>query len=253
MADSKRKTGHTAKKGLVIFGFFFAAVLGIVFFSLKSDYFNIEKITVKNNLYVTTEEVMASADVQGENIFLMDKNKIIEKIKNNPYVDQVKIEKKLPNEIVINITEKEICAIVEYSGSYVNIDSEGRMVQVVNEFPNGVLPLIIGVGIDEYIPGQPLIKDNETQLEALKKCLTIKNYEGMAEILKAIDISDPDNIVLKTNKNIDIIIGDWEDMDYRLSFAISVLNNPQLEGKTGTIEVYEDGKAVFRPDSQEDE
>lgn len=251
MAGSKKKTGHTIKRGLAIFGVVLIVVIGIIFFALKSDYFIIDKITVKNNLYITTEEVIAFADVKGENIFLMSKDRVIEKIKNNPYIDQVKIERKLPDEIVIDITEKTICAIAEYSGSYVNVDSEGRMVQVVNEFPNGELPLIIGVNVDEYLPGQPLIKDNEKQLEALKKCLTIKNYEGMAEILKAIDISDPSNIVLRTNRNIDIIIGDWEDMDYRLSFAISVMNNSQLEGKTGTIEVYEDGRAVFRPSNQE--
>jgi cell division protein FtsQ len=249
MAGSKKKTGYTLKKSLVILGVAIAAAVGVIFFALKSVYFNVDKITVKNNLYITTEEVTAFADVKGENIFLMDKSRIIEKIKNNPYIDRVEIERKLPNEIVINITEKNICAIAEYSGSYVNIDSMGRMVQVVNEFPNGELPLIVGVNVDEYLPGQPLIKDNKIQMEALKKCLTIKNYEGMAEILKAIDISDPGNIVLKTNKNIDIIIGDWEDMDYRLSFAISVMNNSQLEGKTGSIEVYEDGKAVFRPNN----
>lgn len=251
MADNKKKTGHNVKKGLAIFGVVLIAALGIIFFALKSEYFIIDNIIVKNNLYITTEEVTAFADVKGENIFLLNKSRIVEKIKNNPYIDQVEIERKLPDEIVIDITEKTICAIAEYSGSYVNIDSEGRMVQVVNEFPNGELPLIIGMNVDEYLPGQPLIKDNEMQMEALKKCLTIKKYEGMAEILKAIDISDPGNIILKTNKDIDIIIGDWEDMEYRLSFAISVLNNSQLEGKTGSIEVYEDGKAVFRPGNQE--
>lgn len=251
MAGNKKKTGHTAKKGLAIFGVVLIAAFGIIFFALKSEYFIIDKISVKNNLYITTEEVTAFADVKGENIFLMNKSRVMKKIKNNTYVDKVEIERKLPDEIVIDITEKTICAIAEYSGSYVNIDSEGRMVQVVNEFPNGELPLIVGVNVDEYLPGQPLIKDNKTQMEALKKCLTIKNYEGMAEILKAIDISDPGNIVLKTNRDIDIIIGDWEDMEYRLSFAISVMNNSQLEGKTGRVEVYEDGKAVFRPSNQE--
>lgn len=245
----RKKTGDMIKRSIAASVVVIAVASGVIFFALKSDYFNIDKINIKNNLYITTEEVTAFADVKGKNIFLMDKSKIIEKIKNNPYIDQVEIERKLPDEIVINITEKSICAIAEYSGSYVNIDSEGRMVQVVNEFPNGELPIIIGVSVDEYLPEQPLIKDNETQMKALKKCLTIKNYDGMVELLKAIDISDPANIVLKTKKDIDIMIGDWEDMDYRLSFAVSVLNNSQLEGKTGSIEVYEDGKAVFRPNN----
>ena len=247
MANEKRGMKLTLRGKIVIWGVCIAAALAIILLSLKSSYFSIETITVKNNLYVTAEEVTAFADVKGENIFFMNKSRIINKIKNNPYIDKVSIERKLPNEIVINITEKKICAIAEYGGSFVDIDSEGRMVQVVNEFPNGELPLIIGVSVGEYLPGQPIIKDNETQLQALKKCLTINNYEGMKEILKAIDISDTSNIILKTNKDIDIIIGDWEDMDYRLSFAVSVLNNSQLEGKTGSIEVYNDGKAVFRP------
>ncbi len=247
MANEKKGRSLTIKGKIVVSAVVVSAIIVVMFFVLKSEYFSISKVTVKNNLYVTTDEVAAFADVKGENIFFLDKNGIINKIKNNPYIDQVEIERKLPNEIVINITEKSICAIAEYAGSYVNIDSMGRMVQVVNEFPNGELPLIVGVSVDEYLPGQPIIKDNETQMEALKKCLTIRNYEGIGDVLKAIDISDPGNIVLKTNKDIDIIIGDWEDMDYRLSFAVSVLNNSQLEGKAGSIEVYDDGKAVFRP------
>lgn len=85
----------------------FIIVIGIsITIMLKSNYFVVDKIEINNNKYVKKEEIIALCDVKGKNIFLLRKDNISEKIKNNPYIEKVNIKKKLPSTIIINVQEK---------------------------------------------------------------------------------------------------------------------------------------------------
>ncbi|MCX7694107.1 MAG: FtsQ-type POTRA domain-containing protein, partial [Caloramator sp.] len=103
-----------------------------VVISLKSDYFKIKEVEVKNNNLISRDEVIILANVIGENIFFLDKDKVKTNILNNPYVKDVKINRKLPSKIILTINEKDIKGIIKVKNYFVDIDSEGKMVHTVN-------------------------------------------------------------------------------------------------------------------------
>lgn len=213
----------------------FISSISIVMF--KSDYFNISNVIVENNNFVSTEEVTVLSEIKGVNIFLADRNKLEENIKKNPYIEGIEIRRKLPSTLVIRVREKQIKGMIKFQNSFINVDSKGKMVQVINKFPNGEIPLIEGIKVEQYAPGLNLIKDDNIKQSALEAILTISDYKEYNGLIYSINIENVYNITLKTMDGLFIKLGDWTDIGNKLTYAYNVLKSEKVKGKKGTIEV----------------
>ncbi|WP_161633606.1 cell division protein FtsQ/DivIB [Fervidicella metallireducens] len=247
MTKDKLETKITRRKSSFRFSLIiiFLGILAVIF--LKTSFFEIKNVEVKNNYIVSKDEIVTLANVRGENIFLINKKKITENIANNPYVKEVKIQRSLPDEVIIDIKEKDIKGLIKLKNSFINVDGEGNMIQIVNQFPNCKLPLIEGVKLEEYEPNKSIIGRDENKLKALKSVLTLTDYKEYKKLIYSINISDPFNIKLTTINKMEIYIGDWNNMQYKLELAYYAMKNPALNGKTGVLEVMaEDGTVIFK-------
>ncbi|QCX32580.1 FtsQ-type POTRA domain-containing protein [Caloramator sp. E03] len=214
--------------------------------ALKSKYFVINKIIINNNKYVKKEELLALCEAKGKNIFLVKKDKISEKIKSNPYIESVNIKKRLPSTIIINVQEKKVKGLIKFDNAFINLDESGNMIQTVNQFPDGSIPLIEGISVKQYIPGQNIAQNNPTYQKVLKEVLSITDFKECKNVFYSINISDPLNIVLTTKSGIQVCIGDSTNLEYKLSYAISILNNEEVKKNKGIIEILPEGTAIFR-------
>lgn len=213
----------------------FTSALSILMF--KSEYFNISNVKIENNSFVSAEEVTVLSEVNGENIFLVNKNKLEGNIQKNPYVEGIDIKRKLPSTLIISVKEKKIMGMIKFQNSFINVDSNGKMVQVINKFPNGEIPLIEGISVEQYTPGLNLIKDDKIKQDALIAILIVSDYKEYIGLIYSINIGDPYSITLKTVDGLYIKLGDWTDLRNKLTYAYSVLNSESVKGKMGTIEV----------------
>jgi cell division protein FtsQ len=212
----------------------------------RSKYFNVKNIVVTNNKMVATEEIKIQSQVEDSNIFFISKKDMKQRISANPYIDNVEIRRKLPYTIIINVREKKIKGIVKFQSAFINVDSEGRMIQAVSKFPDGSIPLIAGIDIKEYVPNGYIFKDDPISKRALKNALSITDYREYRDIINSINVSDPYNIVFSTKQGVDIKIGSDEDIEYKLTYAYSVLNSSSIAGNKGYIQIQPDGTAVFK-------
>ena len=74
-------------------------------FALISPIFNIEKIEVTGNNKIPSETIISLSQLEnGQNIFRFNKNKTVEEIKTNAYIENAKILRKIPNKIEIKRT-----------------------------------------------------------------------------------------------------------------------------------------------------
>ncbi len=221
----------------------FKIILFIICFSIllilmfKSKYFNVSNVVVENNSFVTAEEVTVLSEVKGENIFLVNKEKLKGNIQKNPYIEGIDIRRKLPSTLVIRVREKQIKGLIKFQNSFINIDSNGKMVQVINKFPSGKIPLIEGINVEQYVPGLNLINDDKIRQDALEAILTVSDYVEYNGLIYSINIEDAYNITLKTMDGLFIKLGDWTDLNSKLEYAYNVLNSKDVKGKKGTIEV----------------
>ena len=94
----KQNISKKKKKRLKILRWTSLLILGVVAITLflLSDLFNIKEIKVINNNKITSQEIRDLATLQlDENMFKFLKISVIEKIKQNPYIESANIHRKL--------------------------------------------------------------------------------------------------------------------------------------------------------------
>lgn len=246
MAGNKFK--KTYKRKLLINLSLFLVILGVVAgVGLKSSYFFINNINVKNNKVISSEEIVVLSKLEGKNIFLLNKENTKKEIMDNPYIESVEITRHLPSSVTIDIKEKKIGAVIKLNEEYINIDEEGRMVQILSNFPKGKIPILQNVKISEYVPSGEIF-ENEDQKKALKACLSVLNIDEVKTIFSGLDVSDPFNIIFFTESGIRAYVGGSANMEYKISYVISILKRDEVKNQKGYIKVSDNGTATFKKD-----
>lgn len=188
MAQKKEKKNRKRKKKpylLVFLGTVVAAVL--LYFFLTSNLFNINAIEVSGNNYHTAGAIikMAGADL-GKSIFKIDKDDMIKPLKEDPYIKDAEIGRRLPSTLVITVTERKEEAAVAYGNSFIIIDPECTVLRRVDKQPE--VPLLVGMTILNMQPGETLEVQQVTVLENTMALLKAMDSNGL--YFKKIDISD---------------------------------------------------------------
>lgn len=121
------------------------------------------------------------------------------------------------------------------------------MVQTANKIADNK-PLIEGVQINNFVPGKCIVDTKEQKSGIITQVLKINSYQQYKNNIDSIDIKDQNNISIKTKNGYLIKIGSINDMQYKLSCAYSIMNNSNVKGNKGTIEVSSSGFATFMKD-----
>ncbi|SEF77785.1 cell division protein FtsQ [Caloramator fervidus] len=225
--------------------FIFLVFVFLLFFLLtRSSYFNIKVINVQGNYLVSKDEIIVLSELYNKNIFLISLEKVKERIKNNPYIEDVVIKRNIPSSVTLIIKEKKIRGIIKLDNLFISIDDKGRMIQELDSFPTDKIFVIEGIKIKEYVPNEYVTND-EKILKSLIEVLKISDYTKELGIV-SVNLSNIDNITFKTNKGIDIDVGDCSNLDYKLAYAKSILKSDILKNQKGIIQVRSSGVAVFK-------
>ena len=82
-----------------------ALIAGGICFALISPIFNIEKIEVTGNNKIPSETIISLSQLEnGQNIFKFNKNKTVEEIKTNAYIENAKISRNVLSKLSKNET-----------------------------------------------------------------------------------------------------------------------------------------------------
>lgn len=104
-----------------------AAVLAGFIFSLPI--WTLRSIRVTGNKYLAEAKIINIAKIpQEENIFLIDLDEVKNRFSDIIQIKEIKVKRKLPNTIVIEIKERTPYAIAEISGATTLIDDEGYII-----------------------------------------------------------------------------------------------------------------------------
>ncbi len=110
----KKKRKLRTDRVMIILLCIFMFSMGLVTL-LKSDLFNLSEIEIVGNSILKKDEVINEEKlITKKNIFSYNLKDIKKEIQSNPYVDDVKVKRKLPNKIIITVKEKEVIAFLLY-------------------------------------------------------------------------------------------------------------------------------------------
>lgn len=246
MVNEDTEVKKSKKASIILFCFLLICIIIMLFGVFKTDYFHIKTIIVQNNVFVSKQEIISLSQLSDKNIFLINKTTTEDYVKLNPYIKGITIKRKLPRTVIVDVDEKKIRGVVKFKNGFINIDSEGKMVQIVNKFPKGKLPLILNTKVMEYVPNEYIYKEGSNEIHALTAALTVSDYNESRYYFNSIDVKDPFDIVLRTNSGRIVKIGDWTNMSYKIAYAISILKSPDIKGLNGYIQLQADGSAIFK-------
>ena len=133
---------------------------------LSSNLFSIKKIMVVNNNKVTADEIIQSSGLAiDDNMFKSFGRTVKEKIKANPYIEDVKITKKLDGTVVVDVIERIPTFSIKSEEEYFYINNQGYILEKTSS--TDILPIIYGYSTEDIAVGQRLCREDLKKLDSL--------------------------------------------------------------------------------------
>ena len=245
--ENKRKRRIKKIKFFIKLILLVGIIAGGITFALTSPIFNINYINVSNNSKIPTDTIISLSGLKNEeNIFKFYKKNIIDKVKENPYIEDVEIKRKLPDTVEINVTERVATYNIAYMGKYSYINTQGYILEISEDSKN--MPIIQGISTkeDDIVPGNRLNNEDLLKLEQVIKIMNSIKEAGLDGQVITIDISDEKNysIYLNDEKKV-IYLGDGSNLSNKMLYVQAIIEKEK--GKEGEIFINGDLNNGFYP------
>lgn len=210
----------------------------LMFILLFAPFMQIKKINCIGNSRISSEDIIASSKINiGDNIIRISKKGAIDGIDDLAYVKKVEIDRKFPSTLNIKIVECQVYACVPFNDSFLYLDEEGKILETAVDKPETVVPVITGVNLTNATVNTIVAFDNQTQLDCYKALIQTLSNSRFSGIVTKIDLSSTKDITITVNDSQDIIVGDIQNLDYKINYlAAEVYDLPQ-NNKTDTMDL----------------
>lgn len=212
-------------------------------------FFRMNRIVVIGNERYTEQEVLeASGITPGGNLYLVNKYAVKEAIfARLPYAEEVRIDRRLPDTLVIEIHEGRITACVESDGGFWLLSEQGNLLEETDTVPEGC-PVISGAPLAEPAAGHRADFGEDAAYRANVAMTLLREAEErrMRAGIARIDLSDDTALRFEYLDRFSVRFPWTADVAYKLeslSAVVSYLEN----NETGRIDLMTDGKASFIP------
>lgn len=211
--------------------------------------FNISEIRVsgESDIYSAEEIVSASGINQGDNLLRLDSEEcekmILDKLL---YVETAEISKKFPSSIDIKVTRCVPAFNIYYDGGSLLVSKKGKILEDNGNgnITNG-LPVIQGLEPSDLTAGKNIQSGNEHKNEAFQAF--VKNLDSVGENeITAIDLTDEFSIIVNYKNGMVFKMGGWNDIEYKLDLAASVMEDESVKGKKGYLTMIGTNQCSFR-------
>lgn len=245
MAIKKRKLILKIIRTIILIGI----LIGTLIYILLSPLFNIKDVTVTGNNKLSREEIISLSEIRTEeNIFKTSKNDIKNKIKTNPYVENVKIRRKLPDKVEIIVVERVATYMLPFANSYVYINNQGYMLEITSQKAN--LPIITGFSTPEenLHEGERLLSEDLVKLGEVLQIIESANANGIQELITKIDISNRQDYTIMLEKEKKLVhMGDVSNLSTKMSYINKIIQDEAgIEGEIFVNTDLTNKGAVFR-------
>ena len=119
-------------------------------------FFSIKTINISGNESLTVDQIKNYLTFkEDDNIFLFSKRKSRNNILNNHFVKSIEINRVSPSTVNVTVNEYKLRGYVPYSGSYLFIDGDGRVLDVQKKITKS-LPVVEGLKFNNVTVGEIL-------------------------------------------------------------------------------------------------
>lgn len=124
-------------------------IVEVALIFVMSVFFRVSDIEVTGNSHYTDSEIIQAIDIEeGDNLFFFDRFAALSRVfAKLPYIEEVSVERKLPNKVIIEVTESSALAYLSLGDEDWTIDHNGKVLGKATEDEIGDLIAIRGISL----------------------------------------------------------------------------------------------------------
>lgn len=223
-----RKKRKKSKAPIILLLLLVLVVTAVVL--LNTVLFPIEKITIKGETIYKAEEILnASAINKGDKLFSISQSKTKELLTTKlPFIKDVKLDKKLPNEIIITVTPDVEKFSISHNNRYVIVTENYKFLEQKAKAKKGTI-IVKGVELVPNEIGKEIAFKNEDKKEAF---LNIINYLTKYNLtVTGVDVTNLAQLKATVNSGIEVNFGTSKDIDYKIQYLKAALKTIKEDAK----------------------
>lgn len=227
---------------------FLVVVVAAIF--VMSVFFRVSDIEVEGNTHYTDEEIIRAMDIeQGDNLLFFDRFGAVSRAHAKlPYVEEVSIDRKLPNKVIISVVESEALAYLVLGDEKWTMDHGARILGKAAEGETESLIAVEGISPGTLMIGELMqTEDNDEALvQFVADVLDQIEARGLVSSVTRVDFSDPEAVEFSYGIKYTVVLGGPENIERKFGMFVAVLDKLK-EGDVGVIDVSDGITAHFSP------
>lgn len=206
-------------------GLYYGSRLALSRFFFDNPDYRLSTIAIRTDGTLQREQVLKAGGIElGLNIFFVNLAQVRDRLQQLPQIDEVQVERKMPNEIDITITERKPIAWItsekEVADPFASeaaflVDARGILMKEKKLLPEYLaLPLITGCASEALVPGKTVDSfEAKAALELLR--LTTTSFMQTRFQIREVDVSKG-YCLLVTDKNHTRVMFGFDDLDLQM-------------------------------------
>lgn len=205
--------------------FVLAVSLAVLFLT---PLFDIQNIDISGQGRITRAEILIASGIRtNKNIFAINKSAAESKIKALGYIENVKITRKLPDTVKIQVKEGTVSSYLECGDVYAGVNKKGQTLCHISKasIPAGA-PIVFGIGVAEAKVGKNIVLDEgrDDEYAVLLKMMDTFDAYSLTENITMIDISSKNNIVFRYRDALKVEFGDTKDYELKFNYIAAMIS-----------------------------
>ena len=246
----KKKQNKSGARSFVFSSVSFIVICAALVFGM-SVFFRVSDIEVVGAGRYTKDEIIAASGLKdGDNLMFINREAAANRIYTKLiYIGDVKVSRKLPNAVVITVSESGAAAVIETDSGLWLIDQNCRLLEECETQDAESHVKVKGLSAVKPKKGDTVsVADaDKPKLEFLKGILSAMSANNMIADVGSVDLSNVLNGEFDyMNKRFTIKLGDNENIDYKFELLLNVIQKLDADD-TGIIDLSQDKKAQFSP------
>ncbi len=196
------------------------ALLAALSYVFLSDAYYVYDVTVRGNALVSTEEIFAQSGAQGYSVFFIDPRQVEERIRALPDVREAQVSVSLPNQLVIDVQERQARVAWVAGDERYGVDEEGLIVSLGGD----VGPSIVITDVETT----PLQLGEQVDLQAVAAAET---YHSLLPGVSEFDYSREHGLSYQNEHGWRVYLGDGEGAELKVAIVDALVERLAGQGE----------------------
>lgn len=230
------------KRRLIVVSLFFLimALITLVILCFTA-FFPIKEISVSGSEIYTEQQISEAAQIMSKNLLVISKKKVENNIRKAlPYVESIELKRKLPDKVVITVTDAKEYAYYKSGENYYIISEIGYILKQQPEIPEDIFEIITD-GMSGNVSEKVVYKNSDEE-ELVNKL--ISNLSENNIVINKIDVTSTIQITLEVDGRFTVWLGADEYIPEKIDCLATTIEDMKNRGETNQ-------KGIIKLDSWE--